>query len=133
MKRYSGKSGIKRWQADINFSLCIRLAADHICESCGGEAGDCAHIMGRRHFGSRWSVVNAIALCRKCHNKYTDEPSDWSDFIDGKFPGRRNKAKYKSQGYQKNNKETRLLVSGHYIKELRRMEKTGARDLKSWN
>ena len=135
MPKYKNKIGgsVKRWPADQWFSKCVRLAANNQCENCGGEATDCAHIYGRRWFTVRWCKDNAIALCRRCHNKFTEEPCLWVDFIDANWPGRRERLQLKMQGIGKNSPEVRKMVSKHYNQEFRRMEKTGDRDFETWN
>ena len=134
MARYSNtKAGVKRWQADIWFSQCVRLAADNKCERCRGEASDCCHIYGRSKIVTRWSKDNAIALCRTCHNRFGTEPCEWTDFIDLRWPGRRDRLILKLRGYLKNTEDNRQLISTHYNKEFRRMEKDGTRDFESWN
>ena len=135
MAKYKNKVGgnVRRWPADDWFSKCVRLAADNRCESCGQEATDNAHIYGRRHFTVRWSKLNCVALCRRCHSSFTDEPCMWADFVDAKWPGRRELIQIKMQGIGKNSPEVRKMVCTHYNKEFRRMEKTGDRDFETWN
>ena len=133
MKRSNTKKGVTRWPADKWFSLCVRLAADNTCENCGGYATDCAHLYGRRRFTVRWSALNAIALCRGCHEKFGDEPFLWTDFIDAKWPGRREQLQVKMRGIGKNTPEIRAAISKHYNKEFRRMEATGERTFETWN
>lgn len=129
----STKKGVTRWPADDWFSKCVRLAAENRCESCGGEATDCAHIYGRAKFATRWCKDNAIALCRTCHNNYGAEPCMWTDFIDAKWPGRRDRLLMRLRKPGKNTPEIRVEVSKHYNQEFRRMEKTGDREFESWN
>jgi len=76
---------------------------------------------------------NAIALCRECHNSFGKEPCVWTDFIDAKWPGRRDRLILKMQGIGKNTPEIRQMISTHYNREYRRMEKTGDRTFETWN
>ena len=131
--RRGRKAGVKIWPADKWFSLCVRLAADNTCENCSGQATDCAHIYSRKKFTVRWSKDNAIALCRECHNSFGKEPCVWTDFIDAKWPGRRDRLILKMQGIGKNTPEIRAMISTHYNREFRKMEKTGIRTFETWN
>ena len=127
---YSG--GIKRWAADDWFSKCVRLAADHQCEHCRREATDCAHIYGRRHAALRWDKDNALALCRSCHRYFEENPIDMAQFLDTKYPGRKERLLVKRRGKLKNTPETRKAISDHYREEYRRMEETGERTFRNW-
>ena len=131
--KWGKKAGVKIWPADKWFSLCVRLAADNTCENCYKPADDCAHIYSRGKFTVRWSKDNAIALCRTCHEAFGREPCEWTDFIDAKWPGRRDRLILKMQGIGKNTPEIRALISTHYNREYRRMEKTGDRTFETWN
>lgn len=132
MSAWSG--GIKRTEADKWFSLCIRLAADHICEYCQTrEAKECAHIYGRANHATRYAKDNALALCHHCHKKLTENPLDVWDFLDQRHPGRRDRLMVKRRGTLKNTAANRKLISAHYREEHHRMEATGSRDLESWN
>lgn len=134
MPKYSSmKAGVKRWPADKWFSLCVRHAANYQCESCGGEANENCHIYGRRKFSIRWAAMNCVALCHTCHNRFTGEPCEWTDFIDSRWPGRREQLLIKLRTPGKNTPEIRAAISKHYNKEFRRMEKTGSREFESWN
>jgi predicted restriction endonuclease len=73
-------AGIKRTAADIAFSDAIRESFDYECVECGinrrTDPGrmDCSHVFSRKHRSTRWTVVNALCLCRSCHQKMTDRP-----------------------------------------------------------
>lgn len=125
--------GIKRWAADKWFSLCVRHRADYTCESCGGGATDCAHIFGRADFTVRWCGLNAMALCRHCHDRYGQHPLLFAELVDAKWPDRRTMLQVKRRGKLKNNAENRKLISDHYRKEYRRMKEDGTREFESWN
>ena len=78
-----------RNKADRLFSLAIRNR-DGCCRACGGSYRlQCAHIVSRRYGATRWCVDNAVALCARCHMKYTHDPLGWDDWVDERFgPGR---------------------------------------------
>ena len=73
-------SGIKRTPADVNFSRAKRESEDYICENCGKDYRhephmmDCSHIFSRKHRRVRWHPLNALCLCRSCHQKMGDKP-----------------------------------------------------------
>lgn len=54
-----------RGHADILFSRIVRSRG--LCERCGREATDTAHIVGRRFSATRCLEDNAWALCNSCH------------------------------------------------------------------
>jgi hypothetical protein len=62
VNRRKGDPGL----ADILFSRIVRSRA--VCERCGLQATDTAHIVGRRYSATRCVEDNAWALCRQCHN-----------------------------------------------------------------
>lgn len=133
MPRYSNKkSGVVRFPADKWFSLCVRHRANYQCESCGGEASDCCHLFGRRKYATRWHPLNAIALCRTCHNNFGNEPLLWVDFIDQRWPGRRDELLRILRTRGRNTPEIRKAVAKHYNAELRRMESDGSREFSNW-
>ena len=126
---------IKRWAADDWFSKCVRASAPHgLCISCRRrEATDCAHIIGRAVFATRWCKANAVPLCRHCHDHYGSHPLEFTDFIEALDPDRRQFLAVKRRGILKNNETNRKLISDHYRQEFRRMEATGDLDFESWN
>lgn len=130
---WRAQGGIKRYAADKWFSLCIREAADHTCESCGRGATDCAHIFGRADMSVRWCKDNALALCRHCHDYFGQHPLDFSELIDAKWPDRRTRIQVKRRGKLNNTPETRRLIGDHYRTEYRKMCETGCKEFESWN
>ena len=68
--------GIKRTQADIWFSKCIRERAGWRCEKCGAQHAEnsmglhCSHHYGRRNWGIRFEPLNCEALDYGCHSHY---------------------------------------------------------------
>ena len=73
---------IRRDKYDAAFSLLIRERDGYTCQACEKYGGliDCAHIFGRRHASTRYHPDNAVALCRGCHMRFTEEPHDWADW-----------------------------------------------------
>ena len=71
-------------KADILFSLLIREAGQ--CFKCTNTYRlQCAHIITRGYFGTRWDIQNAVCLCSGCHVFFTYHPIEWEDFTDEKF------------------------------------------------
>lgn len=131
---WRSSGGIKRWAADKWFSQCVRLRADHICEHCRMKEGtDCAHIVGRAVFATRWCGLNAVCLCRHCHDMFGSQPLLFTDWLNSVDPKRSDLLMVKQRGTLKNNESTRKLISDHYRKEFRRMESTGEKEFESWN
>lgn len=76
---------IKRSTADALFSQFIRNR-DKCCRVCGKtENLECAHIYSRRHWATRHSPDNAIALCFVHHRKFTEDPLEFARWCDGTF------------------------------------------------
>ena len=77
------KAPRKRLKAECDrlFSRFIRLR-DGVCRLCNSTAYlQCAHLFSRRYYGTRWSPVNAWALCRACHVRYTYRPLEWDEVL----------------------------------------------------
>ena len=67
----------------------IRGRENFTCEHCGifipeGERqkAHCAHIIGRKWRGGRWHPENAVCLCASCHAVFTDNPLDWTRWLE---------------------------------------------------
>lgn len=79
--------GIKRTAADIAFSDCIRESFDYVCAHCQIHGRhntgkmDCAHVFSRKHRSTRWTVANALCLCRSCHQKLADRPLVFAELV----------------------------------------------------
>lgn len=78
-------SGVKRDNLDKLFSQWIRARAGWACECCGRSdiQLDCSHIVGRRNKQTRWDDAAALCLCRNCHQFFTDNPVDHTDWLRG--------------------------------------------------
>ena len=83
---------VKRFPADIAFSKAIRESYNYECCHCHingrHDTGSihCAHIHTRKHRSTRWragAYPGAVALCAKCHRRFTDFPLEWAHFLCG--------------------------------------------------
>ena len=76
--------GLKRDKFDIIVSNITRKRERNCCESCNKtyERTECAHIFGRRHRSVRWDLDNVLCLCHGCHRKYTENPVDFTRFLE---------------------------------------------------
>ena len=80
-------SGIKRTTADKHFSDAVRESFDFTCRSCGingrHQPGmmDCSHVFSRKHRNTRWHPLNALCLCRSCHQKMSDRPPVHAELV----------------------------------------------------
>jgi len=63
-----GNSGIKK-RLDYLWSALIRNRARDCCEKCGAYGVQAHHIYSRRIECIRWSLLNGIALCPRCHTQ----------------------------------------------------------------
>lgn len=70
-----GGSKLKRDANDGHFSNIVRFGK-HRCAMCGCVRDlECAHIMGRRHYATRfmfYPVKNGVALCNTCHSWFDE-------------------------------------------------------------
>ena len=116
--------GIKREACDKWFSDVVRLKANHTCENCGrGDIGmDCAHIYGRRAKSVRWSLYNAICLCRVCHRDFTANPLDCTGWLNRQLgEGHMNILNEKRNVVMKTTKALRKEIAKHYREEHKKM------------
>ena len=116
---------IKREACDKWFSDVIRKKANHVCESCGvtNVAMDCAHIYGRRAKSVRWSLDNAVCLCRTCHRKFTENPIDFTHWLNEYLgEGHMELLNEKRNNLMKTTKTLRKEIATHYRLEHKQME-----------
>ena len=75
---------MKRCKFDILVSKIIRQKMDNTCEACKQtfDRTEAAHIFGRRHRSVRWDLDNILCLCHGCHRKYTENPVDFTRFLE---------------------------------------------------
>lgn len=136
---------MKRSQADINFSKCVRAANDYkclICEkqytaSCTGL--HCSHIFGRRHRTIRWCKDNCQPLCAHHHSWFGENPADsgkWLEELLGE--GHLQILREKRDSGVKVSKLEEKDISKHYAQQLKMIEQkradgiTGYIDFESW-
>ena len=122
-------SGIKRTAADKNFSDAVRGASDFVCQRCGIDGKhnkgmmDCSHIYSRKHRGLRWHPLNALCLCRSCHAKIADAPTEHAELVK-KLKGEDEYwMLFRERGrVAKIPKAMEKDISKHYLAEVRRIQ-----------
>ena len=76
---------IKRDPLDILFSKVVRNRAGGSCECCRRQVGferlETSHFHGRRKQSVRFDFENVAALCRGCHQNFTENPADHRDWF----------------------------------------------------
>ena len=125
---------VKREACDGHFSKAVRHRDQHRCQYCFGEGTDCAHVYGRAKKSTRWSMDNALCLCRYHHRYFTANPIEFHDFLlkiwgAGQMAIPREKA---NQTY-KTTKELRKEISAHYREQLKLAEADLNHEIESWN
>ena len=125
---------VKRDATDKAFSDAIRESYDYTCCHCETNYRHdpaymhCAHVHTRKHRSTRWdSDYGAVALCAKCHRRFTDYPVEWADFL-CRYLGHSNyeEAKRRAWECRKITKVEQLDIRKHYKEELKRIEKLRA-------
>lgn len=138
---------VKRCPTDIAFSKAIREAFDYVCCHCQTNYRHdpgyihCAHVHTRKHRSTRWNATyGAVALCAKCHRRFTDYPVEWGDFL-RRYMGDSNydEAKRLAWSTRKYTKAERKEMAAHYRAQTKYMElqrvkgKTGLLPIVSWD
>ncbi len=116
--------GIKRESCDKWFSDVVRQKSGYVCEHCErNDIGmDCAHIHGRRAKSVRWSLDNAVCLCRVCHMNFTSNPVDFTRWLENHVGSAHLEIlNEKRNALLKTNKQLRLEIAKHYREEHERM------------
>lgn len=129
-------SSIRREACDKWFSDCVRHRDGYTCLDCGKTEGqlDCAHIYGRAKKSTRWSMDNAVTLCRGCHMRHTEHPIAFHDWLVRLWgEGHMNLLREKACAILKTNKILRKEISDHYRGEIRRAEDDPTHEIVSWN
>ncbi len=86
-RRKARKAGMR--DADRLFSEFIKTRDDWTCRACWSvKVIQCAHLVSRRYRATRWSADNAVALCSRCHMRWTYNPLAWEEWCEEQFPGR---------------------------------------------
>jgi len=83
MRKVTKKNWIKK--LDKLFSEYTRLVER--CDKCGSKENlQCAHVISRRHYHTRWEPENGLCLCLKCHFYWVHkEPHEFVRWFDSKF------------------------------------------------
>jgi len=140
---------VKRTPADIAFSKAIRESYDYTCCHCEvnyrHDPGyvHCAHIHTRKHRSTRWragAYPGAVALCAKCHRRFTDYPLEWAGWLKT-YLGYENYEECKRLAWsvRKYTKAEQKEIAAHYraqtayMERLRREGRTGILPLVSWD
>ena len=122
---------VKREPLDIIFSKAIRESYDYTCCNCElsyrHDTGyiHCAHVHTRKHRSTRWNATyGAIALCAKCHRRFTDFPVEWGDFL-RRYMGSSNydEAKRLAWSVRKYTKAEKKEMIAHYKAQLAHLER----------
>ena len=125
---------VKREACDDWFSKSVRHRDQHRCQFCFAEGTDCAHIFGRAKKSVRWSMDNAVTLCRYHHRYFTANPvafTDWLTKIYGE--GHMDILREKANSILKTNKALRKEISDHYRAEYRKALDDPAYEIVSYN
>ena len=138
---------VKRYPEYIAFSKAIREKYDYNCCNCEVNFRHnpgyvhCAHIHTRKHRSTRWNATyGAIALCAKCHRRFTDFPVEWGSFLK-RYMGDSNydEAKRLAWACRKYTPAERKEIAAHYrawttdMERLRREGHTGILPLVSYD
>ena len=122
---------VKRSAADISFSRAIREKYNYECCHCNinyrHDPGyiHCAHVHTRKHRSTRWNATyGALALCAKCHRRFTDFPVEWGSFLK-KYMGDSNydEAKRLAWAVRKYTKAEQKEIAVHYKAQTKYMER----------
>ena len=125
---------IKREACDAHFSLAVRTRDRFTCQYCGKEGSDAAHIYSRRSKVVRWSMDNALCLCRYHHQWFESNPVAFTDFLIAHYGEEHmDRLRVKAQGHMKTTKALRLEISAHYRQELARVGADPTYQMKSYN
>ena len=125
---------IKRDAADRNFSLAVRTRDRFTCQYCGKDGTDAAHIYSRRSKVVRWSMDNALCLCRYHHQYFESNPVAFTDFLTSHLGEEHmDRLRVKAQGHMKTTKALRLEISAHYRQELARRGADPTYQMQSYN
>ena len=115
---------VKRERCDKWFSDVVRQKAGFVCEHCGAKdvGMDCAHIYGRRAKSVRWSLDNALCLCRTCHRIFTENPLDFTHWLESHLgEGHMEILKEKRNLLLETNQALRKEIATHYRLEHKKM------------
>lgn len=125
---------LRRDAADKWFSNCVRERDRHICQYCGKPGTDAAHIYGRAKKSVRWSMDNAVTLCRYHHNWFGSNPVAFTDWLTKHYgEGHLEILRDKANAILKTNKILRKEISDHYRVEFRAALADNSYEIVSYN
>ena len=125
---------IRRDAADSWFSKCVRHRDQHRCQYCFNEGTDAAHIFGRAKKSTRWSMDNAVTLCRYHHQWFGSNPVAFTDWLTKHWgQGHMDILREKANSLLKTNKALRKEISDHYRAEFRAAEADPDYEIVSYN
>ena len=125
---------IRREACDAHFSLAVRTRDRFVCQYCGKDGTDAAHIFGRRSKVVRWSMDNALCLCRYHHQYFESNPVAFTDFLTSHLGEEHmDRLRVKARGTLKTTKALRLEISAHYRQELARRGADPTYQMQSYN
>jgi len=87
MKRYSIKTIKGKLDNLVGDHYRQRRCDYHGGIGCAGRL-EWAHIKSRRYLSTRWQPLNSLTLCSKQHRYFTDNPDEFTLWLDVKFPNR---------------------------------------------
>ena len=126
--------GVKREACDDWFSKSVRHRDQHRCQFCFAEGTDCAHIFGRAKKSVRWSMDNAVTLCRYHHRYFTANPVEFTDWLTKLYgQGHMDILREKANAILKTNKLLRKEISDHYRTEYRKALADPTHEIVSYN
>ena len=126
--------GVRREACDDWFSKSVRHRDQHRCQFCFAEGTDCAHIYGRAKKSTRWSMDNAVTLCRYHHRHFTANPVEFTDWLTKIYGhGHMDILREKANAILKTNKLLRKEISNHYRTEYRKALADPNHEIVSYN
>lgn len=75
-----------RRECDKRFAVAVKRRDAWRCRACGStDRIQCAHVISRRYHATRFMLGNAMALCARCHMRWTHDPLGWDLFVEEKI------------------------------------------------
>jgi hypothetical protein len=87
MKQYSRKSLHGKLDKLVGEYFRARPCDYHKNGGCAGRIEWC-HIKSRKYLSVRWLPINAFSLCSGRHFYFTNNPDEFTRWIDMNYPGR---------------------------------------------
>lgn len=85
-KRRKSRLALRK-ECDRRFAIAVKERDGWACRACGDHLHgvQCAHIVSRRYHAVRWTMANAVALCARCHMRFTNDPLGWDAWVEERF------------------------------------------------